>query len=208
MASDPKIVQYVEELDLLIIRDGEKLYHIDGNVIAGMWKAYAEGHGIDYDICEGCECVDPETVVPLEDYRSMEQTVHKLTQAIAEAAPRWIPTTERLPDVGVYVLVCTKQKSGQIIERIGVYSGTSYGWSTGGATRDVVAWMPLPKVYKEDKPNDEERYGEYVKVVRCKDCMHWDNHDGGERCLNEIYLSWAKPNNFCIYGVKKDEVEE
>lgn len=89
--------------------------------------------------------------VPLEDYRSMERTVHKLTQAIAEAEPRWIPTTERLPDVGVYVLVCTKQKSGQIIERIGVYSGTSYGWSTGGATRDAVAWMPLPKVYKEDE---------------------------------------------------------
>ena len=55
MASDPKIVQYVEELDLLIIRDGEKLYHIDGNVIAGMFKADREGHGIDYDICEGCE---------------------------------------------------------------------------------------------------------------------------------------------------------
>lgn len=94
MVSDPKIVQYVEELDLLIIRDGGKLYHIDGDVIAGMWKAYAEGHGIDYDICEGCECVDPETVVPIEDYRSMEQTVHKLTQALAEAEPikhgRWI----------------------------------------------------------------------------------------------------------------------
>lgn len=33
-------------------------------------------------------------VVPLEDYRSMEQTVYKLTQAIAEAEPvkhgRWI----------------------------------------------------------------------------------------------------------------------
>ena len=32
--------------------------------------------------------------VPLEDYRSMEQTVHKLTQALAEAEPikhgRWI----------------------------------------------------------------------------------------------------------------------
>lgn len=88
MVSDPKIVQYVEELDLLIIRDGGKLYHITGDVIAGMWKAYAEGHGIDYDICEGCEYVDPETVVPLEDYRSMEQTVHKLTQAIAEAEPK------------------------------------------------------------------------------------------------------------------------
>lgn len=33
--------------------------------------------------------------VPLEDYRSMEQTVHKLTQALAEAEPvkhgRWLP---------------------------------------------------------------------------------------------------------------------
>lgn len=106
MVSDPKIVQYVEELDLLIIRDGEKLYHITGDVIAGMWKAYAEGHGIDYDICEGCECVDPETVVPLEDYRSMEQTVHKLTQAIAEAEPkhgRWLPS-----DKGDGIYTCSE----------------------------------------------------------------------------------------------------
>lgn len=77
--------------------------------------------------------------------------VKQYIKALPTAEPRWIPTTERLPDVGVYVLVCTKQKSGQIIERIGVYSGTSYGWSTGGATRDVVAWMPLPKVYKGDE---------------------------------------------------------
>lgn len=72
--------------------------------------------------------------VPLEDYRSMEQTVCKLTQAIAEAEP-------------------------------------------------------------------------FKKVVRCKDCKYWDNHDGGERCLNSIYLSWAKPENFCNYGERKDEVE-
>lgn len=168
MVSDPKIVQYVEELDLLIIRDGEKLYHIDGNVIAGMFKAYMEGHGIDYDICEGCECAKPETAcescqnqntckdapipsnydclgykpeegaddliskqallyalddteltddggvdindledlikrmptieaVPFEDYQSMEQTVHKLTQALAEAElkhGRWITVSD------------------------------------------------------------------------------------------------------------------
>ena len=186
MVSDPKIVQYVEELDLLIIRDGEKLYHIDGNVIAGMFKAYMEGHGIDYDICEGCEskrednteppacescqnqntCKDapipprydclgykPEAgsmrlidadafkaegrelyrqagwalrevhysqldmecnidmmptieAVPLEDYRSIEQTVHKLTQAIAEAEPkhgRWLPS-----DKGDGIYTCSE----------------------------------------------------------------------------------------------------
>ena len=114
MVSDPKIVQYVEELDLLIIRDGGKLYHITGDVITGMWKAYAEGHGIDYDICERCECVDPETVVPLEDYRSMEQTVHKLTQALAEAEPikhgRWIKITQEWADYAEYFCSCCGRK--------------------------------------------------------------------------------------------------
>lgn len=47
-----------------------------------------------------------------------------------------------------------------------------------------------------------------VEVVRCKDCKWWDNHDGGERCINTVGLSWAKPENFCNYGEQKDEVEE
>lgn len=44
--------------------------------------------------------------VPLEDYRSMEQTVHKLTQAIAEAEPkhgRWIPS-----DKGDCTYICSE----------------------------------------------------------------------------------------------------
>ena len=45
-------------------------------------------------------------------------------------------------------------------------------------------------------------------LVRCKDCKYWDNHDGGERCLNPIaYLSWAKPDSYCSYGERK-RVEE
>ena len=48
--------------------------------------------------------------------------------------------------------------------------------------------------------------GEQIdELVRCKDCKYWDNHDGGERCLNPIaYLSWAKPSSFCSYGERKD----
>lgn len=45
--------------------------------------------------------------VPLEDYRSMEQTVHKLTQALAEAEPtkhgRWIPS-----DKGDGIYTCSE----------------------------------------------------------------------------------------------------
>lgn len=51
--------------------------------------------------------------------------------------------------------------------------------------------------------------GEQIdELVRCKDCKYWDNHDGGERCLNTIvFLSWAQPNSYCSYGERK-EVEE
>lgn len=52
------------------------------------------GLWIRYKVFEECIALTPTIeAVPLEDYRSMEQTVHKLTQAIAEAEPkhgRWI----------------------------------------------------------------------------------------------------------------------
>lgn len=49
---------------------------------------------------------------------------------------------------------------------------------------------------------------EAVSIVRCKDCKYWDNHDGGERCLNTTaYLNWAEPNSFCSDGERKDEVK-
>lgn len=44
-------------------------------------------------------------------------------------------------------------------------------------------------------------------VIRCKDCKHWDNHDGGERCLNPVaYLSWAKPDSYCYYAEGKEDL--
>ena len=57
-----------------------------------------------YDVClctlkmmkQYIEALTTIEAVPLEDYRSMEQTVYKLTQAIAEAEPvkhgRWLPS--------------------------------------------------------------------------------------------------------------------
>ena len=44
-----------------------------------------------------------------------------------------------------------------------------------------------------------------VEVVRCKNCKYWDNHDGGERCLNEVSLSWAQPDSFCNHGKRREE---
>ena len=46
-----------------------------------------------------------------------------------------------------------------------------------------------------------------VEVVRCKNCKYWDNHDGGERCLNEVSLSWAQPDSFCNHGKRREDGE-
>lgn len=60
-------------------------------------------------------------------------------------------------------------------------------------------WCPLVEVVM---PNIIHWLND-IEIVRCKDCKWWDNHDGGERCTNEVHLSWAKPENFCNYGERK-----
>ena len=62
------------------------------------------------------------------------------------------------------------------------------------------------------KPDDKEHYGEYVKVVRCKDCKWWEEPvqdflDYGY-CVAVGRLTMPKPNDFCSRGVRKDEAEE
>ena len=48
------------------------------------------------------------------------------------------------------------------------------------------------------KPNDEEHYGEYVKVVRCKDCKHFQKDE----------CPWAATvinvNDFCSKGERRE----
>lgn len=55
---------------------------------------------------------------------------------------RWIPVTERLPDVGIEVLIYSED-DGVCVD---YYVGDSFGYY------DVTHWMPLPEPPKEDKP--------------------------------------------------------
>lgn len=66
--------------------EGRELYREAG------WDL-REVHYSQMDVECNIDMMPTIEAVPLEDYRSMEQTVHKLTQAIAEAEPkhgRWI----------------------------------------------------------------------------------------------------------------------
>ena len=56
------------------------------------------------------------------------------------------------------------------------------------------------------KPNDEEHYGEYVKVVRCRDCKHLNKEE--MRCFEVEGLGYRNVvgEDFCSRGVRKDEV--
>ena len=62
---------------------------------------------------------------------------------------RWIPCSERLPDVCMSVLICIKTSNGYFIDvsyRIGFNK-----WEKYGRDVNVIAWQFLPTPYKEDK---------------------------------------------------------
>ncbi len=70
-----------------------------------------------------------------------------------EPVMRWIPCSERLPEDGTYI-VCLDD--GSVFE----YDYISKWWDDGAwqyCGKDVVAWMPLPKPYK-DGDADEHRH--------------------------------------------------
>lgn len=46
-----------------------------------------------------------------------------------------------------------------------------------------------------------EQHEEYVKVVRCKDCIHLHDHD--------CPIDWGKTDDdYCSFGEREDEVKE
>lgn len=68
-----------------------------------------------------------------------------------EAAARWIPVTERLPEDDEHVLCCTVTKTGRKNVVIGYWMD---GMWRCGMNSNVIAWMPLPE------PPGEEEDGE------------------------------------------------
>ena len=96
---------------------------------------------INTDECHGMKRMQRQAVIELANLPSEQ---------------RWIPCSERLPDVGKEVLVCYDFKGYR-----SVLAGTLYGdekfhgyedeylTPEGRLRRKAVAWMPLPEPYAE-----------------------------------------------------------
>lgn len=95
---------------------------------------------------EGSEMVE----ISLEQYKDMAERLAELEWKLGEAEQRWIPCSERLPDVGENVLFTTDIYGGYVAEGDRRADGKwwQYRWNSLLQNEDVVAWMPLPKPYK------------------------------------------------------------
>lgn len=62
---------------------------------------------------------------------------------------KWIPVTEKLPDTDEMMLVTCKTQKGMLNVNRAYYDGNF--WHGSGSMSGVIAWMPMPEPYKEEK---------------------------------------------------------
>ena len=111
---------------------------------------------------------DMEIIMCDGDYKeALKMLIDKIEHApTIEPEQRWIPCSERLPeekDAGIlkklginkrsdYVIATVEAKGERMTVAACTYDGTWY-WDMQYAFPDykIIAWMPLPEPYKEDK---------------------------------------------------------
>ena len=98
-----------------------------------------------------------QRIKPIPSRADGKSTTHILETIALDMAikaleqTRWIPVSERLPEVDGDYLVTFKLSFMNFIE---VCTFNKAGWNKGGYD-DVIAWMPLPESYKVEKEDKE-----------------------------------------------------
>lgn len=90
-----------------------------------------------------------------ETHRQLAEWLTELKQLREQT--RWIPCSERLPEIGRNVLISCKAEYGEWtsegqLEADGMW--TQYRWSAIIPRPKVIAWQPLPESYREESRND------------------------------------------------------
>ena len=81
-------------------------------------------------------------------------------EALQSNAERWVPVNERLPEIANEVLVTVRykyRKKEYVYVDLGrLYGDKKHGWVCASddykidkGREEIIAWMPLPKPYKE-----------------------------------------------------------
>lgn len=103
--------------------------------------------------------IQSKTLMPTKDFKEWAKRIKEVNPnavvipcdaevASAEAVQEWIPCSERLPnESGWYVISVVGFEN---ITDVSYFYSDEAKWSDVSHTQSVVAWMQLPKPYKED----------------------------------------------------------
>ena len=87
-----------------------------------------------------------EAWIPDDTHVDWERRVSQaIDAAVAEALPRWVPVTERLPESPDDMVLVTYTWAGKSRVCAACYDSDDRHWNAGEwSIGDVVAWQPLP----------------------------------------------------------------
>ena len=97
---------------------------------------------------------DGRTAVFEYDANGIGKITVEAMDCLIDMLPKWIPCSERLPDIHEEVLVCDQNGMQRVYVTTRI-SDDEIGWEDDygfyQSLEDVQAWMPLPEPYKGEE---------------------------------------------------------
>lgn len=87
-------------------------------------------------------------------YGTMDIAKNVILKAL-EQEPRWIATSERLPEKDTYVLATTRWGEVTIAEMYSENDWFIHEGATNAETDEITAWIPLPTSYQAESEVEE-----------------------------------------------------